>query len=166
MYIHLCVCVCVCVCLCFVQTWCSCHTHVTRHRRLSPAVRCVHERSVALLTARLHRSHPLQQTHLVEVGAGVGQPLQSVCQVKVSAEVEAVCTQHAVNHGQESLVLLRLGEKRKAAALRKMNRKWITVKPKHTLRMSRAKRFFHADSAVYLALHIQDLKPAMTFTHT
>lgn len=53
-------------------------------------------------------SHPLQQTHLLEVRAGVCQPLQSVCQVVVSAEVEAVCSQHIVNHGQESLILLRL----------------------------------------------------------
>lgn len=58
-------------------------------------------------------SHPLQQTHLLEVGAGVGQPLQCVCQVVVSAEVEAVCSQHIVNHGQESLILLRLKEERK-----------------------------------------------------
>lgn len=57
-------------------------------------------------------SHPLQQTHLLEVGAGVGQPLQCVCQVVVSAEVEAVCSQHIVNHGQESLILLRLKEER------------------------------------------------------
>lgn len=58
-------------------------------------------------------SHPLQQTHFLEVRAGVGQPLQSVCQVIVSAEVEAICSQHIVKHGQESLVLLRLEEERK-----------------------------------------------------
>lgn len=55
-------------------------------------------------------SHPLQQAHLLEVGAGVGQSLQSVRQVKVGAEVEAVCSQHIVEHGQESLILLRLEE--------------------------------------------------------
>ena len=58
-------------------------------------------------------SHPLQQTHLLEVGAGVGEPLQCVCQVVVGAEVEAVCSQHIINHGQEGLVLLRLEEERK-----------------------------------------------------
>jgi len=56
--------------------------------------------------------HPLQQTHLLEVGAGVGQPLQRVRQVVVSAEVEAVGHQHVVDHGQEGLILLRLGEER------------------------------------------------------
>lgn len=58
-------------------------------------------------------SHPLQQTHLLEVRAGVGQPLQSVRQIIVSAEVKAVCSQHIVNHGQEGLILLRLEEERK-----------------------------------------------------
>lgn len=59
------------------------------------------------------RAHPLQQAHLLEVWAGVGQSLQSVGQVKVGAEVEAICIQHIVNHGQESLILLRLeGEKK------------------------------------------------------
>lgn len=58
-------------------------------------------------------SHPLQQTHLLEVRAGVGQPLQSVCQIIVCAEVKAVCSQHIVNHGQEGLILLRLEEERK-----------------------------------------------------
>lgn len=61
--------------------------------------------------------HPLQQAHLLEVGAGVGQPLQCVCQVIVSAEVEAVCSQHIVNHGQEGLILLRLKEDRKKQPL-------------------------------------------------
>lgn len=58
-------------------------------------------------------SHPLQQTHLLEVRAGVGQSLQSVCQIIVGAEVKAVCGQHIVNHGQEGLILLRLEEERK-----------------------------------------------------
>lgn len=55
-------------------------------------------------------SHPFQQTHLFEIRAGVSQPLKSVCQVVVSAEVEAIRHQHIVKHGQESLVLLRLEE--------------------------------------------------------
>lgn len=60
------------------------------------------------------KAHPLQQAHLLEVWAGVGQSLQSMGQVKVSAEVEAICIQHIVNHGHESLILLRLeGEKKK-----------------------------------------------------
>lgn len=58
-------------------------------------------------------SHPLKQTHLLEIWACVGQPLQSVCQVVVSTEVEAVRSQHIVNHGQEGLILLRLEEERK-----------------------------------------------------
>lgn len=58
-------------------------------------------------------THPLQQAHLLEVGAGVGQSLQSMGQVKVSAEVEAICIQHIVNHGQECLILLRLERERK-----------------------------------------------------
>lgn len=59
------------------------------------------------------KAHPLEQTHLLEIWAGVGQSLQSMGQVKVSAEVEAICIQHIVNHGQESLILLRLeGEKK------------------------------------------------------
>lgn len=59
------------------------------------------------------RTHPLQQAHLLEVRAGVGQSLQSMGQVKVSAEVEAICIQHIVNHGQECLILLRLERERK-----------------------------------------------------
>lgn len=55
-----------------------------------------------------HATHPLQQAHLLEVRAGVGQSLQRMGQVKVSAEVEAICTQHIVNHGQKRLILLRL----------------------------------------------------------
>lgn len=59
------------------------------------------------------KAHPLEQAHLLEIWAGVGQSLQSMGQVKVSAEVEAICIQHIVNHGQESLILLRLeGEKK------------------------------------------------------
>lgn len=61
-----------------------------------------------------HVAHPLQQAHLLEVRAGVGQSLQRVGQVKVSAEVEAICTQHIVNHGQKCLILLGLeGEGKK-----------------------------------------------------
>lgn len=56
----------------------------------------------------LWSAYPLQQTHLLEVRAGVGESLQGMCEVKVSAEVESICAQHIVDHGQESLVLLRL----------------------------------------------------------
>lgn len=63
-------------------------------------------------------SHPLQQAHLVEVRAGVGQPLQSVCQVVVSAEVEAVRHQYVVYHGQEGLILLSLQAGNKHAVRR------------------------------------------------
>ena len=57
--------------------------------------------------------YPLQQAHLLEVRAGVGQPLQGVGQVVVGAEVEAVGSQHAAHHGQQRLVLLRLDPKAK-----------------------------------------------------
>lgn len=56
--------------------------------------------------------HPLKQTHLLEVGAGVGEPLQRVRQVEVGAEVEAVRGQHVVQHREEGLILLRLDKER------------------------------------------------------
>lgn len=53
-------------------------------------------------------SHPLQKTHLLELWAGVGQALQSVGQVVVCREVEAICVKHVVDHGQEALIVLHL----------------------------------------------------------
>lgn len=65
----------------------------------------------AISTEAVFPSHPLKQTHFLEVRTGVAQSLQSVGQVIVSTEVEAICSQHIVHHGQESLILLRLEEK-------------------------------------------------------
>lgn len=53
-------------------------------------------------------SHSLEQAHLLEVGAGVGEALLCVRQVVVGAEVEAVRVQDVVDHGQERLVVLHL----------------------------------------------------------
>lgn len=63
-------------------------------------------------------SHPLEQTAVLEVGAGVAQALEGVRQVVVSAEVETVRVQHVAHHGQEGLVLLRLKEKENASSHR------------------------------------------------
>lgn len=57
-------------------------------------------------------THPLEQAHLLEVGAGIGQPLKGVRQVIISAEVETVCRQHIIDHGQEGFILLRLEKDR------------------------------------------------------
>lgn len=61
-------------------------------------------------------SHPLEQTAVLEVGAGVAQALEGVRQVVVGAEVETVRVQHVAHHGQEGLVLLRLKEKENASS--------------------------------------------------
>lgn len=53
-------------------------------------------------------SYSLEQAHLLEVGAGVGEALLCVRQVVVGAEVEAVGVQDVVDHGQERLVVLHL----------------------------------------------------------
>jgi len=56
-------------------------------------------------------AYPLQQAHLLELGAGVGQPLQAVGQVVVGGKVESVRLKHVVDHGQEGLVVLHLGQR-------------------------------------------------------
>lgn len=53
-------------------------------------------------------TYSLQKTHLLKLRAGVGETLQSVSQVVVCGKVETVCVEHAVDHGQERLVVLHL----------------------------------------------------------
>lgn len=58
-------------------------------------------------------AHPLQQTRVLEVGASVGQPLQSVGQVIGGGKIEGIGVKHAVDHRQEGLVVLHLQGKPK-----------------------------------------------------
>lgn len=64
--------------------------------------------SIHFLDSSVSGPYPLQEAHVLKLGAGVRQALQSVGEIVVCWKVEGICVKNIVDHGQEGLVVLHL----------------------------------------------------------